>query len=336
MKKALYYNTDGDLSYENGLLDEWGVDDLALYEVKDPRRSIGLSNSLKKIKADGLVVIYDKVTEEIMKDNPSLKIVSLQSIGYNNIDIDAANRYGISVANVPGYCADEVAEHTIGMMLDLARSITFLDRTVQSGCWDPMRSYPLHRLKGQTLGLVFFGEIPKRIAPVARALGMRVLVYAPTKDATYLSSFGCEKADTLDQLLSTSDFVSLHCPLIKDQTYHLISRHELSVMKKDAFLINTSRGEVVDENALYDVLVHHQIRAAAVDVIEDELHQKSPLFSLDNCIITPHSAFLSKDSYYEAKRRCLYHLVQRLSEKGQGKYHSLVNADALSAMKRIS
>jgi D-3-phosphoglycerate dehydrogenase len=321
MKNILYYNTDGDLAYEKGLLEQWGVDDLALYEVKDPNGSIGLSESLHNINADGLVVIYDQVTEEIMKDNPSLKIISLQSVGCNNIDIEAANRYGVCVTNVPGYCADEVAEHTIGLMMDLARSITFLDRTVQNGSWDLKRTYPMHRLQGQTLGLVFFGAIPKKIAPIAKALGMRVLVYAPTKDAEYLRTYGCEKEDTLDGLLEASDFVSLHCPLIDGLTYHLIGRHELSLMKKDAFLINTARGAIVDEEALYQALIHHEIRAAAVDVIEDEANHKSRLFGLDNCIITPHSAFLSEESYYEAKRRCLYHLVERLSEKG--KFHQL-------------
>ncbi|MDD6351051.1 MAG: C-terminal binding protein [Lachnospiraceae bacterium] len=323
MKNVLYYNTDGDLAYEKGLLKQWGVDDLALYEVKDPDQSIGLSESLHKISAEGLVVIYDLVTEEIIKDNPSLQIISLQSVGYNNIDIEAANKYGVCVTNVPGYCADEVAEHTIGLMLDLARSITFFDRTVQNGSWDLKRTYPMHRLQGQTLGLVFFGAIPKKIAPVAISLGMKVLVYAPTKDADDLRKFGCEKADTLDQLLETSDFVSLHCPLIEGLTYHLIGRHELSLMKKDAFLINTARGAIVDEEALYHALVHHEIRAAAVDVIEDEANHKSRLLGLDNCIITPHSAFLSEDSYYEAKRRCLHNLVERLSDKGEGKYNSL-------------
>lgn len=313
MRNVLYYNIDGNLSYEKELLEKWGVHDLNLCEIKDPDRERGLAASIRNTKAEGLVVAYDHVTKEIMESCPTLMLISLQSIGCDAIDIDAAKQYGIAVTNVPGYCMEEVATHTIGMILDLARSITFLDRTVRAGKWDPMLSYPMHRLSGQSLGLVFFGEIPKRVAPIAKALGMRVLVYAPTKSADELWRYGCEKAETLDQLLLESDFVSLHCPLIEGLTYHLLGEREFSLMKKDACLINTARGSVVDEKALYDALVHKKIRAAAVDVIEDEINDQSILFGLDNCIMTPHSAFLSEDSYYEAKRRCLEHLVEGLS-----------------------
>lgn len=329
MKKALYYNIDDNLDYEKSLLEEWGIDDVDLIEVKDPDRKTPLSDIINKYDISGIVVEYDRITDELMEKCPSLEIVSLQSIGYNNVDIASATRHKVLVCNIPGFCADEVALHTIGFMIDLTRSITFLDRTVQAGRWDPLLSYPMHRLKGKTFGMVFFGEIPKRIVPILHAFEMNILVYAPTKSSEYLSRYGCRKAETLEELLSSSDFVSLHCPLIPGVTEHLMGEEQFARMKPTSFFINTSRGSVVDEKALVKALKENMIQAAAVDVIEDEISEKSELFGLDNCIMTPHSAFLSEDSFYEGRRRSLRHLVEKLSSKGKGEYNSAVNSELL-------
>ena len=329
MRNILYYNIDDNLDYENRILSEKGITDLKLIEVKDPDRRTPLYEIINKNDIEGIVVEYDKITDELMEKCPSLKIVSLQSIGYNNVDIESATRHSVLVCNIPGFCADEVALHTIGFMLDLTRSITFLDRTVQAGKWDPLLSYPMHRLRDKVFGMVFFGEIPKRIVPILHAFGMKIMVYAPTKTKDYLSEYGCKKAESLDQLLSSSDYVSLHCPLIPGVTEHMISDREFDLMKPDAFFINTSRGAVVDEPALVRALKEKKILAAAIDVIEDEINEKSDLFGLENCIMTPHSAFLSEDSFYEARERCLSHLIECLSEKGTGKYNSLVNKELL-------
>ena len=329
MRNILYYNIDDNLDYENRILSEKGITDLKLIEVKDPDRRTPLYEIINKNDIEGIVVEYDKITDELMEKCPSLKIVSLQSIGYNNVDIESATRHSVLVCNIPGFCADEVSLHTIGFMLDLTRSITFLDRTVQAGKWDPLLSYPMHRLRDKVFGMVFFGEIPKRIVPILHAFGMKIMVYAPTKTKEYLSEYGCKKAESLDQLLSSSDYVSLHCPLIPGVTEHMISDREFDLMKPDAFFINTSRGAVVDEPALVRALKEKKILAAAIDVIEDEINEKSDLFGLENCIMTPHSAFLSEDSFYEARERCLSHLIECLSEKGTGKYNSLVNKELL-------
>ena len=327
MKKVLYFNIDDNLDYENSLLKEWKVDDVELIEIKDKEYKKSFGEYVRDSGAEGLVVEYDKVTKEVIEMSPKLKIISLQSIGYNNVDIPSATKHGICVTNIPGFCADEVALHAVGFAIDLARKITFFDRTVQIGKWDPLLGYKMYRLKDKVFGMVFFGEIPKRMLPMLKALGLKVLVYAPTKTREYLAEFGCEKAETLDELCEKSDFVSMHCPLIEGVTYHMMGKEQFIKMKKTAFFINTARGSVVDEPALVEALKTGEIRAAAIDVIEDEMTEKSELFGLENCILTPHAAFLSEDSFYEGRYRCLEHLVQRLSGKKEQRPTNLVNSD---------
>lgn len=328
MTKILYYNIDDNLDYENRLLKEWEVTDIELIEIKDKDGINNFVTHLNETKAEGLVVEYEKVTEEVMDACPTLKQVSLQSIGYNNVDIKAATNHGISVTNIPGFCAQEVAVHTIGFMIDLVRKITFYDKKVREGKWDPLLGYKTYRLKGKTFGMVFFGEIPKQMVPMLIALGLKILVYAPTKTNEYLEKYGCMKADTLEELLEHSDFVSLHCPLIPDVTYHLIGEAELKIMKPDAFLLNTARGSVVDEEALVKALKLGWIKGAGIDVIEDEVNETSELFKLnDNVVITPHAAFISEDSFYEGRRRALKQLVMRFSEKVRPS--DLVNKDVI-------
>lgn len=308
-KKVLYYHIDGHLDFENALLRKWGVADIDLVEAEKTT-----DNMIEAARdADGLVVEYQPISREIIGRLPRLKIISLQAIVVDNIDLQAATEHGICVTNCPSFCSEEVALHTVGLIIDLARKITLLDRTVRSGGWDPLYGYRTHRLSGRTIGLYFFGSIPKMMMPLLKALNLKVLVYAPTKSARFLAEYGAEKAESFDELLRRSDILSLHCPLIAS-TMHLISDRELKMMKKSAFLINTARGRVVDEAALVRALKAGEIQAAAVDVIEDETTEQSALFGLENTVITPHAAFISEDSYYAARRIALEQLVQRLSK----------------------
>lgn len=322
MPKAVYFNIDDNLDYENSLLKKWGITDLELVEIKDKEGEKPFTEHIKDY--EGLVVEYEQVTAEVMDALPKLKIVALQSIGYNNVDAKAATARGIALTNVPGFCAEEVALHAVGMMIDLVRKISFFDRTVRAGKWNPLLGYKTYRITGQTCGLVYFGEIPKKMVPILKAMGLKVLVFAPTKTKAYLAGFGCEKAETLEELLKVSDFVSLHTPLMP-QTYHLISKPQLELMKPGAYLINTARGSVVDEPALVEALKNGVIKGAGIDVIEDEANEKSDLFELENVVITPHAAFVSEDSFYDARRRALKQLVMRLSQKVTPEH--LVNKD---------
>jgi D-3-phosphoglycerate dehydrogenase / 2-oxoglutarate reductase len=325
MTKIIYFNIDDNLDYENSLLKEWNVQDIELLEIKDKTNKKSFVEYVKEEKAEGLVVEYEQITRAVMEQLPALKIISLQSIGYNNVDIKAATELKKSITNIPGFCAEEVAIHTVGFLIDLVRKITFYDRTVRSGKWDPLQGYKTYRISGLTFGMVFFGEIPKAMVPILKALGLKILVYAPTKTKEYLQEYGCEKAESLEELLETSDFVSLHCPLIPDVTYHLIGEEQLKLMKSSAFLINTARGSVVDEKALVKALKEGWIKGAGIDVIEDEANEKSDLFELENVVITPHAAFISEDSFYDGRKRALKQLVMRLSEKKRPS--SLVNKD---------
>ncbi len=326
MAKAVYFNIDDSLDYENSLLKEWGATDLELVEIKDKEGKKSFVQYLQEEKADGLVVEYEKVTKEVMDQLPDLKIVSLQSIGYNNVDAVAATEHGICLTNVPGFCAEEVAVHAVGMAIDLVRKISFYDRAVRAGKWDPLLGYKTYRMSGMTFGLIFFGEIPKKMVPILHALGLKVIVYAPTKTKEYIAEFGCEKVETMEELLQRSDFVSLHTPL-KPETTHLISEPQLKLMKPSAFLINTARGAVVDEPALVKALKDGTIKGAGIDVIEDEVNEKSDLFFLENVVITPHAAFVSEDSFYDARKRALKQLVMRLSQKVTPEH--LVNKDVV-------
>ncbi len=325
--RVVYYNIVDRLDYENSLLKRWKVDNLELIEAKD--RSGGHTFAEAAAEADGAVVEYEAVTRQVMEKLHRCKIIALQSIGYNNIDVRAATEMGICVTNAPGFCAEDVALHCVGLLVDLARNISYFDRKVRGGVWDYESAPAMHRIRGKTVGLVFFGSIPKAMVPMLKGLGLRILAYAPTKTAAYLSSFGVEKAGALDDLLRESDFVSLHMPL-KEETYHMIGAEQLGKMKRTAFLINTARGSVVDEAALGDALQNGTIAGAAVDVIEDVEGHKTVLTSLENTVVTPHTAFLSEESFYKAREIALRQLVQRLVR--QEPPENLVNRELADRM----
>lgn len=324
--KVVYFNIEDTLEYENSLLEEWGVaGQIELIEKKtgtnDPDAFIEAVDG-----ADGVVIEYFEYTAEIMDSTPDMKIVALQSIGTNAVDKPAATAHGIAVTNSPGFCVEEVATTAVGMVIDLARKITFYDRSVRAGHWDPILGPIPHRISGKTIGLVFFGGIPQAMVPALTALGLRVVAWAPTKSVEFLAQYGVEKAETLEELLAQSDFVSLHTPLLPETT-HLIGEKELAVMKPDAFLINTARGSVVDEPALVAALTEGVIAGAAIDVIEDEDTEQTELRTLENVVINPHAAFLSEESFYEAREISLRNLVDRLVEKKRPR--NFVNKDLI-------
>ena len=234
------------------------------------------------------------------------RIVASMSIGTNHMDLGSCRAHGITVTNCPGYCAEDVATHAIALMLDLFHKVTFQNRSVLEGRWDPAEGYPTTRTSGKTLGLVFFGRIARAVAPMAQALGMRVMCWAPTKSADELAAAGVEKAETLDELLAQSDVVSLHCPLIPE-TEGLIGAHELEVMRPQAFLVNTARGGCVDEDALARALDEsvssngtRGIAAAGLDTLVgeggDHASLNRRLIEHPRCLVTPHSAYLSQES----------------------------------------
>ena len=332
MSKVVYYNVDDTVDFENQLLEEWGIKDIELVEFKNGSERDNPEAFLEAVKdADGVVLEFFQITKDVLSKMIKTKIVSLQAIGYSNVDISAATTNGICVTNSPGFCTQEVALHTIGMMIDCVRKITFLDRSVRSGSWDPLLGGKTFRMSGKTVGLVFFGSIPKYMVPILKAMEMDIICYAPTKTAEYLAEFGVKKVDNMEQLMKESDFISLHTPLIPDVTFHMMDEAQFKLMKESAYFINTARGSVVNEPALVKALKEGWIKGAAVDVIEDEANEISDLFAIENCIVTPHAAFVSEDSFAEARIIALKQLVERLHDNKVPT--NLVNKDVISKMK---
>lgn len=243
---------------------------------------------------DAEIVLTNKcrLTEDVFLQCRNMKFVGLFATGYNNIDIDAAKKCGCVVANVPGYSTDSVAQHTFALILNYYSNVAAYDRSVKAGEWRASKLFtyfnmPFFELCGKTLGIIGYGAIGKAVCKIARAFGMNVLVYTRTypKDCSEI------EVVSLEELLKRSDIVTLHCPL-NEGTKELINRSALSLMKKNAILINTSRGGVINEYDLADALNSGAIAAAGLDVLTKEpMSSDCPLIGAKNCFFTPHIAW---------------------------------------------
>jgi len=226
---------------------------------------------------------------EVMKAAPALELIAFVGIGAGNfVDFDAAARRGVTVCNTPGYADDTVAEHALAMMLAVAKHLPRLDREMRGGRWNQSR--PAIELRGKTLGLVGFGGIGARLAALARGIGMTVRAWTRNPSPQRARQHGVEFAN-LDTILRESDVLSLHVAL-SAQTNGLLDRRALALTKTGVIIINTARGEIIEENALLDALRSGSIAGAALDVYHQEpLPADHPLLGLDNVLLTPHVAF---------------------------------------------
>ena len=241
------------------------------------------------------------VTAESLVDLPRCGALIRTGSGTDNIPVEAATARGIIVANTPEAYSDGVSDHAIGLLLGVARQIAIQDRTVRGGIWDRDAAYPSWHLRGQTLGLIGFGHIARLVTRKLSGYEMTVLAHDPFVSGDVMAGHGVQPA-SMDDVLSRSDFVSLHCPLL-EETRHLIGARELRLMKPRAILINTARGPVVDEAALARALRERWIAAAGLDVLEEEpAAVDNPLFSLDNVVITPHIAGYTDQSLDDSWR----------------------------------
>ena len=249
--------------------------------------------------ADGVINQYAPFTRKVIKSLNRCKIIARYGVGVDNIDVEAATEHHIIVANVPDYCVDEVSTHTMSLILACARGITLLDRKIREKKWDFTLAKPLFRTQGKTLGLFGLGRIARMVAQKASGFGFKIIAYDP-----YISKInGGINLVEFPQLLSDSDFLSIHVPLTVE-TKHSFGKNELKAMKKTAYLINTSRGPVINEKDLYIALKEKWIAGAALDVMEKEPPDwENSLLKLDNLIITPHISFYSEESYVELKTK---------------------------------
>jgi D-3-phosphoglycerate dehydrogenase len=264
--------------------------------------------------ADGLVVVYAQIGEKIMASLDKCKIIVRTGIGYNNIDVDAATRKGIMVANVPDYCAGEVADHAMALLLSLVRKITFLAGQVRKGKWSVLEAKPIPRLSETTLGLYGCGNIAQGVARRARAFDIAVVGFDPYLPDAVFDGSGIKRVDSLDELYAASDFVSLHAPLTPE-TRHVIDRDALRRMKKTAVIVNTARGPLIDHDALLEALQEGVIAGAALDVTEEEPPVfPLPLAALDNVLLTPHAAYYSESSEPELRTKAVREVIRTLTE----------------------
>ncbi len=234
------------------------------------------------------------ITADVMAQMPACKIIARYGIGVDTIDLKAATKAGIIVTNNPSYCIDEVAEHTMALLLSAARKITFFDRQVRAGTWAVMPGKPIRRISGSTIGLVGYGNIARQVAVRCAAFGMRVIYADPFVEQGRFGTPG-DKVE-LEQLLAESDFVSLHPPLTPG-TRHLMNDDTLGKMKRSAVLVNCSRGPVVETAALVRALDAGKIAGCALDTTDPEpLPSPHPLRDRENVIINPHAAWYSEQA----------------------------------------
>jgi len=241
------------------------------------------------------VILVNKVElgADQFKLLPNLKYVIVIATGYDSIDVKAAASLNIPVSNIPGYSSEIVAQHTIALLLELTNHVGKTSSLVmKEHKWQGV-GRKLTQLSGLTFGVVGFGDIAKKVIVIGAALGMNVLVYS--RKTNYVTDLPVKFVDK-DELFRGSDVISLHCPCT-DETKYIINHDTLASMRPTAYLINTARGGLINESALYDALSKGQIAGAGLDVLEIEpANPDNPLFELDNCVITPHNAWLSDKS----------------------------------------
>lgn len=244
----------------------------------------------------------ERVTAELLDQAKNCEVVARYGIGVDNIDTEAARRRGITVCNVPDYCIEEVASHVIAFSLTYARGLFHWDRIIRSGRWRGGKMPPLKRLSSCEFGIVGFGRIGREVARLAMPLFGRILVYDPYWDGEGGRS-NIEKVEALNDLLRKADFLTVHVPL-DNATRGLIGAEELALMKPTAFIINVSRGGIVDENALAEALRLDQLGGAALDTfVIEPLPADHALFELGNVVLTPHVAWWTKEAQRELRQR---------------------------------
>jgi len=262
--------------------------------------------------ADAILITYAKLPGDLLRQLTRCKAIGRFGLGVDNIDIPTAAELGITVTYVPDYCMHEVSDHAMALLLALARKIPLSNKLVQAGRWDMPAVVPIHRLAGRVLGLVGFGNIPRALAPKAKAFGLRVVTHDPYVPQQALAAAGVESV-SFDRLLEISDFVSIHAPLMPG-TRGLFNAEVFGKMKTGALLINTARGPLVDEDALVSALDSGRLGGAALDVVAVEpLPKDSRLIGRDNVILTPHTAFYSVEALNELQTKCAADVARVLS-----------------------
>lgn len=300
-----YTLNPGDLSWEK--MAQLGA--LTVYD-----RTEKTIEAILRAIGDAPVVITNKtpITADMIHNLPEIRYIGVLATGYNVVDVEAARERGIVVTNIPDYSTASVAQFTFALLLEMCHHAGAHNDAVKSGQWTNSKdfsfwNYPLIELAGKTLGVIGFGRIGKAVAQIAQIFGMRVLAFNRNRDEKLLSDY-CRYV-SLDELLATSDVISLHCPLTRE-TEGIINRETIGKMKDGVMIINTARGGLVNEEDLSQALNSGKVASAAVDVVSVEpVLEDNPLLKAKNCLITPHIAWAPK----EARERLMDIAVGNLS-----------------------
>ncbi|REE75450.1 D-3-phosphoglycerate dehydrogenase [Rhodococcus wratislaviensis] len=290
-----------DLEIERSVLEPIGAEVLGL----QCRTGHGLGELARD--ADAIIQQYAKIDATTINALERCKVIARYGIGVDILDVEAATNAGIVVTNVPDYCIEEVADHSISMAFTLIRSIPAYDRATKSGTWHwASWNQPVRRMRGSVFGFVGFGRIAQNMARKLAAFGLDLVAYDPFVSESLMRTHGVRKTE-LAELLEVADVVDVMCPWTP-ATHHLIDEAALLSMKPGALLVNCARGKVVDNDALYKALISGHLAGAALDDTEEEPAKQdswspdqNPLFGLDNCVITPHVAYISQEALDECR-----------------------------------
>lgn len=268
--------------------------------------------------AHALITQYAPVSAKVIDALVRCRVIARYGTGVDIVDVDAATRRNILITNAPNdWCENEVADHALALLLALARKLRNYDGATRAGVWRWQSGQPIHRLRDRVLGLLAFGAIARAIAARASGFGMRVIAHDPYMPDAEITAHGATPV-SFDDLLEQADYLVLQAPLTP-QTHHLIGEAQLRRMKPEAFLINTARGPIVDDRALYQALKEGWIAGAGLDDIEEEPAKvrdwkpMNPLFSLDNIIITPHAAYYSEEAIHTVRDFAAHEVVRVLT-----------------------
>ncbi|MBS7649774.1 hydroxyacid dehydrogenase [Candidatus Bathyarchaeota archaeon] len=273
---------------------------------------------------DAVIAGDSKITRESLKAADRLKVIGRLGAGVDSVDVKACTEMGILVFNAPGLNAQSVAEHIMGLMVAVAKKFRTVDILVRSGRWAEKAHHIGYELFGKTLGIVGLGNIGSRLAKMAQAFGMAAIAYDPYIPVEKALSLNVKLVD-LEVLLRDSDFISINAPLT-EETKGLIGERQLRMMKRNAILINTARGGLVDEKALYEALKNNWIAGAGIDVLENEPVTDHPLFKLENVILTPHTASWTVEAFRRVVSTVCENILKTLNG---GIPENLVNPEVL-------
>ncbi len=263
-------------------------------------------------QADAILTCFAKVPASVIRAGTKLQVVGRYGIGVDNIDVAEATRLGIPVTNVPAYCLDEVAEHALALLLACARKVVSYHNAVRAGNWSLKTGMPMYRVRGQVLGVLGFGKIGQTLATKAQAFGLTIIAHDTFVKPEVFPQYAAEPV-SLDELFARSDFISIHTPLTPE-TRGLVNAARLRQMKPTAYVINTARGPVIDQQALLQALHDHWIAGAALDVFDPEtLPADHPLLAEPGLIATPHVAFYSEESVLELEIKAARNVAAILS-----------------------